>query len=220
MIIHFSKMTILFLLLSTSAALAVEGVEINLAQGQVRHHIQADPSPVPGYCYWESEPSTTAFHVTEADGYGNMDCPHEWLAHCDSDSLVFHGTWPLMETTYVRTANYQVDLTCDVTISDYTLVKAQRIIEGNLTTSIHTLIVEYADGTEEILLDETGGLDQTQTLLLPGHYTIHLQVHAQLHLVFSGLITPYDGHVRLTFEDPGPVAVQPTAWDSLKSLYR
>ena len=185
----------------------------------MNHNIWVSSSPTPGYCYWDNEVPTPYFHATNADGYGNMECPHFWLAHCDSDSMTFHGTWPVIDSPYVTGAEYYVDLSCSVEITSETLLAASRTGEGALDTDQHTLVVEYADGTDEILLEDGTGPDQHQLILLPGTYVIHLHVHAYKHKTFSQNLYPYSGYVSLKLEEPGHVAVQPITWDSLKAAY-
>jgi hypothetical protein len=91
-----------FLLILALATPAMGGVEVLDSTGLVERDIYGAPSPVPGHCYWEKDENAGPdFHATEADGYGNDGCPYPWLAHCDGDSLVYHGTWPLIEGLYL-----------------------------------------------------------------------------------------------------------------------
>jgi hypothetical protein len=211
---------ILFAVHSASLAAVWDGVQIMEASGHVKHHLWGAPTPIPSYCYWELEIPINHFHATNTDGYGNMECPHFWLAHCDSDSLAFHGTWPVMDSPLLRSAEYLVNLSCSFTITSETLLSAHRTIDADLDTDLHTLVVGFSDGSEEILLGPDSGPDQAQILLLPGNYMAQLQVNANQNKIYSEDLPPYSGWVSLKWGEPGPVDTRPDTWDSIKAVYR
>jgi hypothetical protein len=211
---------ILIVVFSASLAAAGDGVQITEASGRVHHHIWGSPTPVPAYCYWELELPTPQFHATNSDGYGNTDCPHYWLAHCDNDSLTFHGTWPVIDSPLARSAEYLVDLSCSFTVTSETLLAARRTIGADLDTDLHTLVIVFSDGSEEILLGQASEADQAQIVLLPGNYVAHLEVNAYRNKIFSEDLPPYSGWVSLRFGESGPVDTRQDTWDSIKAVYR
>jgi hypothetical protein len=80
-------------------AIALESVEVLTSAGQIREESFGVSSPTPAWCWWESDPATgPVFQATNADGYGNYDCLESWSVHCDSDSLVFRGSWSPIES--------------------------------------------------------------------------------------------------------------------------
>jgi hypothetical protein len=209
------------LMITALPAIAWEGVEVLAAEGDLQQHVFAAPSPIPGYCYWEhAETAGPVFHATNADGYGNMGCLYPWLVHCDADSLVFRGGWPLIEGTFLTGAEFIVDLSCSVNITADTRLSAGRTVVGDLDTDEHTLTVVFPDGSILPVLPSGSGPDQANLILQPGAYLVTLHVHAYQHVITGENITPYAGHVLLKWEDPGSVAVEPVSWSSLKTLYR
>lgn len=203
-------------------ALAWDGVQVLEAEGQVRQHLWVAPSPTPGYCYWDrAETSGPAFSATNADGYGNMDCPDPWLVHCDGDSLVFKGVWPLIDESYVTGSEYVVDLACEVS-----LTAAARLVAGctvdavELDVNEHTLSVTGSGGATEVILDAAAGTCEAVLVFQPGTYRIVLHVRAYEHKSNDEVVAPYFGRVFLRWEDPETVTVEPISWGSFKAVYR
>ena len=107
-------LTILLTLLLVPPASAWEGVQVTHSSGLVRQEVYAAPSPTPGFCYWDKDPSTgPEFHATEADGYGN-NCTFPWMVHCDRDSLVYRGSWPFLDFEFILSSAFVVELACEV----------------------------------------------------------------------------------------------------------
>lgn len=200
---------------------AWEAVHVEEAQGQLRHHVNVSPSPKPGYCYWESEIPVVAFHATEADGYGNMDCPHPWLARCDTDSLSFHGSYPDIESSFVTGADFQASLFCTVILAEETRLSARRQVVGDLFVDEHSLTVTMPDGAIVTILEPGSGTDQAEMVLDPGSYTVSIYVYAYQipQEPGAGLLACSSG-VSLQWEDPGSVEVQPVTWGALKAVFR
>ena len=200
--------------------LASDHVQMQSADGHLRREIYGAPSPVPGYCYWDSPGDALTFHATNDDGYGNMDCLEPWLVHCDGDSLVFRGQWPFLDHEYLIGSGYYVDLSCSVTLDAEMQLTASRSVTGVLVANLHTLVVEFADGSDLVLLDVDSGQDHAFILLPPGTYQLHMHIEAYKHTTYGYPIEPYEGEVVARWSDPDPVAVQPVTWSSLKALYR
>ncbi len=195
---------------------------VNTGEGSVQQHMWVVSSPTPGYCYWDSDSiSDPVFHATNADGYGNMECPDAWLVHCDNDSLVFQGSWPFIDSYFVSGAEYIVDLTCSVMLNTETRMSAGRLINsGDLDTDEHSITITYPDGSVVQVLDADPGPDQAQLDLPPGEYLVTLHVSAYQHKSPGEVIDPYAGNVWLRWEDPGVVAVTPVGWNSVKAYFR
>ena len=220
MIPRFMLFPVIALLVAAQPAAALESVEVLEADGGLNQHVWISPSPTPGYCYWElAETDGPFFHATNADGYGNMDCPDPWLVHCDSDSLVFRGAWPYIDDIYVRGSEYLADLSCSVNITANTRLSAGRTVTGNLDTDEHTLTITYPDGSILPVLPSGSGPDQAQLILQPGVYLVTLHISAYQSKSYSGNIDPYLGHVLLKWENPGSVPVEPVSWSSLKASF-
>jgi hypothetical protein len=203
------------------SAMAWDGVEVQESNGELRLHFFADPSPTPGFCYWENDPvSGPHFEADNEDGYGNIDCPHPWAAHCDGDSLVYRGSWPYYDELYLRSAEYQVTLSCKVTVLEETRLSASRSVVGVLDSDIHTLTLVYRDGTSLPILAAGEGPDEVQIILKPGTYSVILQVIAQQATHNKRILDPYEGSVVLKWEDPAGVAVEPTSWGAIKAIFR
>jgi len=198
------------------------GVQVAESDGLVYQHFWVVSSPTPGFCVWEKdENSEPDFHVTNADGFSNMDCENFWMAHCDSDSLAFQGVWPFIDSYFVTSAEFIVELSCTVVISDETRLVAGRLIEaGELDTDEHNLILTYPDNSVVSIFTEESGPEQIQMVLQPGEYGVTLQIHASQSKSYGGVIDPYDGSVWLHWEDSGTVAVNPLNWESIKTYYR
>lgn len=209
-----------FLLILALTTPAIGGVEVLDSTGLVERDIYAAPSPVPGHCYWEKDENAGPdFHATEADGYGNDGCPYPWLAHCDGDSLVYHGTWPLIEGLYLLGIGYRATLTCSVNLTEPTRLDADRTVSGNLGVDDHALSIMYPDGSVVDLLSPGASPDQISLDLEPGLYHVTLEVEAGQGGPVGTPIDPYDGWVRLIWEDPG-VPVSTTSWSSVKAMFR
>lgn len=209
--------TLLILALATPAMGTVEVLD---STGLVQREVWGAPSPVPAFCYWEKDKNAGPdFHATEADGYSNDGCIYPWLAHCDGDSLVYHGTWPLIENQYLLGADFRATLTCSVNLTEPTRLDADRTVSGNFDVDDHTLSIIYPDGAVVDLLLPGSGPDQIAVDLQPGLYHVTLEVEASQHGPVGTPVDPYDGQVRLIWEDPG-VPVSTTSWSSVKVLYR
>ena len=212
----------LFSVVLANATFAWEGVEISASHGSVDMWVSIYGSPIPGYCIWEFDPAEgSTFHATNLDGSGNSGCPSDWLAHCDSDSVVFWGTWPALPPEYAYSARYEVSISCTVNVLAKTRVVALREIVGNLDTDEHQLAITFPDGSSIELLSASTPENEAQVDLEPGEYQVDLNVNS-IQSVYStpNSIAPYDGHVLLTWLDPTSVAIEPTSWGGIKALYR
>ena len=216
--------TVLFLLLALAWAMpvaALDSVEILASTGQVREESFGVGSPTPAWCWWENDPASgPLFQASNADGYGNYECLEAWSVHCDSDSLVFRGTWSLVESFFFSSAHYMVDLTCSVNITAETQLRATRTVIGNLDTDEHTLKVTYPDGTVTQVLSIGSGVDELAFVLLPGLYEIALTVGAHESRGTDSGRHAYAGEVRMVWETLGTVAVENSSWGALKSRFR
>jgi hypothetical protein len=213
-------MAILLTLLLALPAPAWDGVQVVDSAGLLRQEVFGAPSPTPGFCYWDKDPTSGPdFHATETDGYGNNDCTFPWLVHCDRDSLAYRGFWPLIDHEFVLSSAYRVELTCEVEISASTRLSASRTVAGNLDDDIHTLTLEYPDGAEVILLAPGSGPDLVELDLEPGGYLVSLVVDAYQGTPVGTPIDPYEGRVLLKWEDP-TVDAAPTSWGSVKAVFR
>lgn len=208
---------LMILLLSAPAWGAVEVLD---SAGRVEREVWGAPSPTPGYCYWEKDENAGPdFHATEADGYGNDGCPYPWLAHCDGDSLVFHGTWPLIEGEFLLGAEFRATLTCSVNLTEVTSLTIDRAVSGNLDINEHGLSMVFPDETE-LSLPPVGPDPEHITLELePGVYRFTISVEVEQYGPVGTPVDPYDGFVRVIWEDSG-VPVTTTSWSSFKALYR
>ncbi len=209
-----------FALLAVPAS-AWTGIEVTEAEGLLRRESYGAPTPVPSYCYWDHEISMgPVFHATNADGDGNTGCTEPWLVHCDADSLVFRGQWPLLDDLYLLDSSYEADLNCTVVLAEESRLSARRlVISGELDTDEHLLTVTDSDGLVMEVLG-VGGPDENQILLPAGTYAVQLYVHAYKDRIYGYPIEPYFGEVVLSWEDPGTVMVDPVPWGWLKSSYR
>jgi len=218
------KLTLTMLLVVTIGlwgnAAAWEEVVVLYSGGHVYEDIYGYPSPVPQGCYWEYLDSNPHFDATNEDGQGNTECADFWMAHCDDDSLVFVGTWPRNEDHYTLGASYDTELTCTVTLTGNSWLKASRQVQGNLTTDIHQVVVEYPDGSQVDLLGEVGEPDQAQIMLVAGTYTVRLVAYAYQYSPYPQDVDPYEGYLAAKWEDPSPVSNRVTTWGALKSCYR
>lgn len=208
------------LTLASTPAPAWDGATIQQAQGDLTHDIWVAATPTPGFCYWNSTDGATGFHATEADGYGNMDCPHPWLMHCDADSLAFIGSYPEIDLSYVIGADYGATLACTVAFADRTRLTALREVTGALASDVHTVTLTWPDGTVQPLLAEGAGTDQAEVVVPPGVYAVAADVYAYEAAVPIGHVAGYAGRVVVAWEDAGPVPLETTSWSRVKSLYR
>jgi len=211
---------LLILLLGSSAA-AWDGVVVNDSAGQLRQEYFAAPSPSPGYCYWDKDAAGGPdFHATSPDGYGSTGCTDPWLVHCDGDSLVYRGSWPFIPANYITTAEYRVDLVCDITVLAPTRLSASRSVIGSLTVDEHTLLLDSKRLESLPILAPGSGPDNVQMDLSPGNYSITLHVDAKATKTGLTDLNSYQGSVVLKWEDPAGVAVESTSWSSLKAAFR
>ena len=202
-------------------AIALESVEVLTSAGQVREELFGVSSPAPVWCSWESDPATgPVFQATNADGSGNYDCLASWSVHCDSDSLVFRGSWLPIESLGFSSSHYYVDLTCSATITADTRLHASRQVAGALNIDEHTLAYTSADGTVTQVLSIGSGVDEVARVLLPGTYQIDLSVGAHEYRGSDSGRQAYAGEVRLVWEAIGTVAQDRSSWGTLKALYR
>jgi hypothetical protein len=199
---------------------AWEGAEILESTGLLRQEAFGAPSPTPIYCYWDLEaPAGPTFHATNADGYGN-GCPDPWLVHCDTDSLVYRGSWPLIDALYAFSSAYRVTLSCSVAFSGPTRLTAVRTFTGELDREEHSLTIGFADGTTVALLAAGAGPDQAELVLAPGVYGITLTVDAYNARGAAAVIGPYEGAVSLVWEEDSVVGVESQSWSGLKVAFR
>jgi len=205
-----------------TTASAWDDSQVVAGNGSLQQHIWINPSPTPGYCYWESDSITEPiFQASNTDGHGNMDCPYDWFVHCDNDSLVYQGTWPFIDSSAVNGAEYIVELSCSVLLNSGTRMSAGRQINsGELDTDEHFLTITYPDNTIVQVLNTDPGPNQVQLDLQPGEYLVTLHVRAYQHKTFSEVIDPYEGYVWLRWEEPGVVAATTVGWNSVKAYYR
>jgi hypothetical protein len=204
--------------LATLPATAWDGATVLAASGDVQHDIWVAPSPTPGYCYWTSAAGVTAFHATEADGYGNMDCPHPWSAHADADSLAFAGSFPAI-SSYVTGGDYRVELSCTVDFTYEARLAARRDVAGNLSGDEHTATVIRPDGGVIPLLTAGAGPDTARVTVPPGVYEIRLRVYAYESAIPIGHLAGYDGRIAVTWEDAGTVPAAAVTWGAVKSRF-
>lgn len=197
-----------------------DGVEITDSAGILRREIYADPSPVPGYCYWDKdEAGGPTFHATTVDGHGNA-CLYPWLVHCDTDSLVYRGSWPLIDGLYVSSSAYRVELSCTVDISVATRLKVRREVTGNLDTDEHLLAIVFPDETVWQFSDSDPNPFEVQMDLDVGVYQVTMTIDAVQANTTEKVIDPYEGSLVVRWEDPAGVAVEPMSWSSLKAIFR
>ena len=200
-------------------AQAWEGVQVLEATGVIREHIYGAPSPVPGWCYWEQEEPVTSFHATNEDGQGNMGCPHYFLAHCDDNSMVFYGSWPLNDHIYIIGASYEASLICTVQLISNSRLIANRGYTGTLDLDTRTVTLVHPSGAHEEILGP-GGPDELQVMLTPGIYTLEIEVDVSQSAPYPNPLLPFDGWVGLTWEDPESVGTQPSTLGAVKALFR
>jgi len=213
---------LVFALIATALpAAAWDGVDVLDSAGLLRQEVYAAPTPTPGYCYWDKDEfAGPIFNATNADGYGNAGCSYPWLVHCDADSLVYRGSWPLIDDLYVLNSTYRVELTCSVEVTAPTRLSASRAVTGNLEIDEHALTIVFPGGTEVLLLAAGSGPDEAQLDLQPGNYQVSLTVEAFQSTTSQTVIDPYEGHVLLKWEDPASVAVEALSWSSFKAKFR
>lgn len=202
-------------------ALAWNGVEVQESNGELRLHFFADPSPTPGWCYWDKDPDGgPLFQASNADGHGNNDCLDPWFVHCDGDSLVYRGSWPRIEAVYLRSVEYQVTLSCKVRVDEETRLVAIRSVDASLDRDEHDLTLVYRDGTMLPILQRTGGPDEAQIILQPETYTILLHVRAEQATHNKRILDPYEGSVVMKLEDATGVAIESQSWGAIKAIFR
>lgn len=218
---HKTLLSVFLLMGLAMPAIALESVEVLTSTGQVREESFGVASPTPAWCWWESDPATgPVFQATNADGYGNYNCLESWSVHCDSDSLVFRGSWSPVESLGFASSHYYVDLSCSVTITADTRLCANRQVAGALDTDEHTLAFTSADGTVTEALSIGSGVDEVAWVLLPGTYQIDLSVGAHEYRGSDFGRQAYAGDVRLVWEAIDIVAQDRSSWGKLKVLYR
>jgi len=205
-----------------SPGFAWQSPEIVEAQGELCNLVFVAPTPTPGICCWASgEPVGTDFFASEVDGDGNMDCPYPWMVHCDRDSMIFEGTWPLMDFPYLVSVEYQATLSCTVVISEATQLFASRVVMASgLFNDEHSIFLEYPNGSSVELLGAGSESVQNRLILPPGNYSIRMHVYCSQYRYTHGVVTPYSGRVSLAWEEPGTVSVESTQWCNLKALFR
>ncbi len=202
---------------------AWDGVELVQADGRFGSLWHQYGSPIPGWCTWEHDESTgPIFSVTQDDGtyMDQAGCIWPSFMHCDSDSLSYMGSWPLIESEYTWGVRIETWISCSVNITAETKLSASRSVAGNLDTDNHSVTIDFPDGTTVPVLQEGIGPDQNQLVLLPGTYVVNITVFAYQESPDEEVIDPYDGHILLKWEDPSAVAVEPMSWSSLKATYR
>ncbi len=214
-------MLVLALIIIAVPAAALDSVELLSGTGNVREESFGVASPTPAWCWWDHDPANgPLFQATNDDGYGNADCQEVWSVHCDSDSLVFRGSWLPVESFGFASSHYEVDLACSVNITAETRLRASRQVSGALDTDEHTLTVTFPDGTVAPVLSGGSGLDEVAFVLLPGVYQIALTVGAHEYRGVDSGRSAYVGRVLLAWEAAGTVAVEDLSWGGLKALYR
>jgi len=202
-------------------ALALDGVEVLASEGHLREESFGVGSPTPAYCWWDSDPATAPLmSASNADGYGNSGCTELWSVHCDSDSLVYRGSWVPIESMAFASSHYEVDLTCSINLTSDTQLTAGRQVLGTLDTDEHTLAITHPDGTVELVLAAGSGPDEVVLVLEPGTYQIDLLVVAREFRGTSSGRHAYAGQVLLTWESQGPVPTKAKTWGATKALYR
>ncbi len=210
------------LMLGAVSATAWDGVEVTAADGSVERLAYGGASPTPYACAWYHDETTAPFfHITNEEALGGETCANPWLVHCDEDSLVYYGAWPLGTSYTANSIEYNVDLTCTVTVTEPVRLRAERAGDfGSLAADEHDLTLKYPDGSSLSLFWAATGPEEMQLILAPGSYEATLHVFASHYRQSGQFIRPYAGRVRLLWEDPGVVGVEPVAWSSLKALYR
>jgi hypothetical protein len=106
-----------------------------------------------------------------------------------------------------------------VNLTEPTRLDADRTVSGNLDVDDHALSIMYPDGTVVDLLSAGTGPDQISLDLEPGLYHVTLEVEVEQGGPVGTPVDPYDGWVRLIWEDPG-VPVSTTSWSSVKAMFR
>lgn len=201
-------------------AIAWEGVTVLESTGLVRQEAYGAPSPTPMYCYWDLGPDAgPTFHATNTDGYGNAGCPDPWLVHCDSDSLAYRGSWPLIDAPFALGSAYRVTLSCSVEFSVPVRLSASRTVAGELYRDEHGLTVGFPDGTVVDLLAVDAGPDRAELRLPPGVYRITLTIDASSAWDAAAVIGPYEGAVSLVWVQDA-VGIEPESWSGLKAAFR
>jgi hypothetical protein len=217
--LHLSIFVPVFLILTLSAP-ARGDIELLASQGSMEFEIWAAPSPVPGFCYWTLPADAgPAYHATNADGNGNSDCVDPWLAHCDTDSLVYHGTWPALEGPFLLGTDFRALLSCTVVLDEPKRLAADRVISGDLEVDEHIVIFQSGGGDPVVLLGAPTEPDQAALDLPSGTYNVDIVVEASAGGPIGTPITAYDGRVRVIWED-SQVPAATTSWSKVKALYR
>ncbi|MCP4570770.1 MAG: hypothetical protein GY838_00300 [bacterium] len=213
---------VLACLLAAAPAVAWNGVQVYEAEGDLQQHYWVAPTPTPGYCYWDHPTSAgPVFTASHGDGSGNMGCPDPWFVHCDGDSLVFRGAWPMIDDPQVTGIEYAVDLICAVDVAAATRIRAVcTVTAGPLDTAEHSLTITHPDGTNEVLLEGGVGDCRLTRTLPPGDHLVRLRVRAYEHKSYDEVVDAYAGALSLYWEDPATVAVEPVSWSSLKAAFR
>ncbi len=216
-----SVFLIFTIIVTALPASAWDGVESLEASGYITRWFTLNSSPTPRYCDWRTaDPPGPIYSATNADGVGNNDCTDPWFVHCDRDSMVYRGSWPGIDARLVYSSHYEAVFACSINISQTTFLSASRSVEGNLTSDIHVVEMEYPDGSMVSLLAAGSGPDQVERMLEPGSYQIFILVDAYQSNRLGDFIDPYQGFIVLTWQDPARVAVEPMSWGSMKAIFR
>jgi hypothetical protein len=202
-------------------ASAREGVNLVDSYGSVTRWNILHASPTPSYCNWESSDfGLLEFHATNADGSGNNGCLDPWFIHCDTDSLVARGAWPLVDATWSKGSHFEAILACTVTLTTRTGLVATRSVTGDLAIDEHELTLIHPDGTHVRIFTPGPGPDEAGLILDPGTYQILLEMYAFQTNPGGDFINSYEGEIILRWADPDLVAVESTSWGNLKAIYR
>lgn len=216
-----SVLLITALVAAAAPASAWDGVEAVESSGYLTRWVTRYSSPAPGYCDWRTaEPPGAVFQAVNADGTGNNGCLDPWFVHCDQDSLVYRGVWPLIDASVIYGSHYEAVLFCSVNVVTRTLLSASRSVSGNLTTDIHQLDIEYPDGSTVPILSSGTGPDQAEMILDPGNYRVILVIDAYQTNWLGDWLDPYEGYVLLKWDDPANVPVESLSWGSVKAVFR
>ncbi len=202
-------------------AVALDTVEILSSTASLREESFGSSSPTPAWCWWENDPLVPGeIQATQSDGYGNYGCLEQWFVHCDSDSLVFRGSWSAVESNNFSSSHYAVELTSTVRLTAITVLYACRQVEGDLEDDEHILTIAAVGGDMTPLLAAGSALDEVTRAFLPGEYEVKLRVNAREVRSADAGRDAYTGQVRLVWGDQGPVAESALSWGTLKALYR
>ena len=142
--------------LAAGGAAAWDGIMLQAITASVDFELYVDSSPTPvcwHYWTWDAEgQDVPTLHQT----YGTdvEPCTSEWLLHCDSDSLSWHGSWAEIDpdNDLWNRLRYDVELNSRVYIWEPARLLARRAVTGNLSTDIHALEVVPLVGDPVVML--------------------------------------------------------------------